>query len=194
MFVQKYLFTCISRQQASVPHPMQIYIHVYFIYIYMCIYTCTHVYIYIYMCTNMCVYSYIKYVCIFVHKRLLLYVCTRIWRLCTNMCVHEYVCIFVHKRLFTCSSCHKASMPHPIQIYIHVYFIYIHMYIYTCAHIHIHVYTYIRTMHVYSQILVERLTYTPKGLSASPHSEVGGWGRDPKKCTGRDWGMGSSTI
>ena len=20
--------------------------------------------------------------------------------------------------------------------------------------------------------------------------EVGGWGRDPKKCTGRDWGMG----
>ena len=24
--------------------------------------------------------------------------------------------------------------------------------------------------------------------------EVGGWGRDLKKCTGRDWGMGSSTI
>jgi len=24
--------------------------------------------------------------------------------------------------------------------------------------------------------------------------EVGGWGRDPKKCTGRDWGMGLSTI
>jgi len=24
--------------------------------------------------------------------------------------------------------------------------------------------------------------------------EVGGWGRDPKKRTGRDWGMGSSTI
>ena len=24
--------------------------------------------------------------------------------------------------------------------------------------------------------------------------EVGAWGRDPKKCTGRDWGMGSSTI
>ena len=26
------------------------------------------------------------------------------------------------------------------------------------------------------------------------HGEVEGWGRDPKKCTGRDWGMGSSTI
>ena len=24
--------------------------------------------------------------------------------------------------------------------------------------------------------------------------EVGSWGRDPKICTGRDWGMGSSTI
>ena len=24
--------------------------------------------------------------------------------------------------------------------------------------------------------------------------EVGGWGRDPQKCTGRDWGMGSTTI
>ena len=24
--------------------------------------------------------------------------------------------------------------------------------------------------------------------------EVGGWGRDPKKCTGKDWRMGSSTI
>jgi len=21
--------------------------------------------------------------------------------------------------------------------------------------------------------------------------EIGGWGRDPNKCTGRDWGMGS---
>jgi len=26
------------------------------------------------------------------------------------------------------------------------------------------------------------------------YREVGGWGRYPKKCTERDWGMGSSTI
>ena len=26
------------------------------------------------------------------------------------------------------------------------------------------------------------------------YGEVGGWGRDPKKCTGRGWGMGSKTI
>ena len=30
--------------------------------------------------------------------------------------------------------------------------------------------------------------------SGMAYWEVGGWGRDPKKCTGRDWGMGSSTI
>ena len=34
-------------------------------------------------------------------------------------------------------------------------------------------------------------SYTCAPLS---RREVGGWGRDPKKCTGRDWGMGSSTI
>jgi len=31
-------------------------------------------------------------------------------------------------------------------------------------------------------------------LVDTPYREVGGWGRDPKKCTGRGWGMGSSTI
>ena len=30
--------------------------------------------------------------------------------------------------------------------------------------------------------------------SCHSYREVGGWGRDPQKCTGRDWGMGSSTI
>ena len=32
------------------------------------------------------------------------------------------------------------------------------------------------------------------GCTNSLLGEVGGWGRDPKKCTGRDWGMGSSTL
>ena len=31
-------------------------------------------------------------------------------------------------------------------------------------------------------------------LYCSEWWEVGGWGRDPKKCTGSIWGMGSSTI
>ena len=33
-----------------------------------------------------------------------------------------------------------------------------------------------------------------KVLFRVQEGEVGGWGRYPKKCTGRDWGMGSSTI
>ena len=36
--------------------------------------------------------------------------------------------------------------------------------------------------------------YDAEILSKGLRGEVGGWGRDPKKCTGRDWGMGSSTI
>ena len=34
----------------------------------------------------------------------------------------------------------------------------------------------------------------PSGVTVQPSWEVGGWGRDPKKCTGSIWGMGSSTI
>ena len=42
---------------------------------------------------------------------------------------------------------------------------------------------------------VGRLVQGVRSLSQnSSIREVGGWGRDPKKCTGRDWGMGSSTI
>ena len=48
------------------------------------------------------------------------------------------------------------------------------------------------------QIWIESLyKYQQKAftnLNRKPQGEVGGWGRDPKKCTGRDWGMGSSTI
>jgi len=40
-----------------------------------------------------------------------------------------------------------------------------------------------RILYIYTHIRVSDL-----------YREVGGWGRDPKKCTGRDWGMGSSTI
>ena len=50
--------------------------------------------------------------------------------------------------------------------------------VYICVCIHINVYVYI----------------CMDGNACSIPREVGGWGRDPKKCTGRDWGMGSSTI
>ena len=35
---------------------------------------------------------------------------------------------------------------------------------------------------------------TDTNTDTDADQEVGGWGRDPKKYTGRDWGMGSSTI
>ena len=71
-------------------------------------------------------------------------------------------------------------------------YVYAPIYIYTHVHInvrgrqyspvHIAIYTH---ECIYLYMLV--YCYTKVG-------EVGGWGRDPKKCTGRDWGMGSSTI
>ena len=53
--------------------------------------------------------------------------------------------------------------------------------------------------------LLRKMTYEDKAFydSTPPctgpvnehrRREVGGWGRDPKKCTGSIWGMGSSTI
>ena len=41
-------------------------------------------------------------------------------------------------------------------------------------------------LHIYTDVCIY--------LCLKSGREVGGWGRDPKKCTGRDWGMGSSTI
>ena len=57
------------------------------------------------------------------------------------------------------------------------------MYIYTCIQIH----TWKRTFHFNCLKSFVWEDYVALG-------EVGGWGRDPKKCMGRDWGMGSSTI
>jgi len=42
--------------------------------------------------------------------------------------------------------------------------------------------------------LTNTYTNTQTNTTQYIHREVGGWGRDPKKCTGRNWGMGSSTI
>ena len=42
--------------------------------------------------------------------------------------------------------------------------------------------------------VLEFISVRPRWPRAMARREVGGWGRDPKKCTGRDWGMGSSTI
>jgi len=59
-------------------------------------------------------------------------------------------------------------------LYIYIY-IYVHTVSRSYSHTHTHIHTHTRA---HTQAL----------------REVGGWGRDPKKCTGRDWEMGSSTI
>jgi len=61
---------------------------------------------------------------------------------------------------------------------------YVYMYIYIYIYVNIYMYTRIRHLAHESERATE--SYTSR--------EVGGWGRDPKKCTGRDWGMWSSTI
>jgi len=44
-------------------------------------------------------------------------------------------------------------------------------------------------------VTVQRLEHLVGVFKSQMRSrEVGVWGRDPKKCTGRDWWMGSSTI
>jgi len=52
-----------------------------------------------------------------------------------------------------------------------------------------------RTMYMSHKLCVyASQTTCMRWMSGRVQGEVGGWGRDPKKCTGRDWGMGSSTI
>ena len=61
-----------------------------------------------------------------------------------------------------------------------------------------------KTKHTHTHTHTHTLVHTHPHSCTPTHSyilthsytigEVGGWGRDPKKCTGRDWGMGSSAI
>ena len=72
---------------------------------------------------------------------------------------------------------------------------YIYVYLYICIYVrtNIYVYTYI---FIYTYIHINKYTYIHiiRERKMVSRGEVGGWGQDPKKCTGRDWGMGSSTI
>ena len=49
-------------------------------------------------------------------------------------------------------------------------------------------------MHMYRYTRVHCSSTAHLRTDTAYHRGVGGWGRDPKKCTGRGWGMGSSTI
>ena len=94
-----------------------------------------------------------------------------------NVYIHLHMCIsYTREHTYTCTYV-LVYRVYPIQI--HTY-IFTHVYILSvCAYIHMH---------------ICKSTSCLSHKNVYVYGEVGGWGRDPKKCTGRDWGMGSSTI
>ena len=78
--------------------------------------------------------------------------------------LYKWMCTFV------CVSCLRETRMWMIALHVSI--------------MHTHTLSY--TLYFKSRLLV------PEEMPV--RREVGGWGRDPKKCTGRDWGMGSSTI
>ena len=112
---------------------------------------------------------------------------------------HMYIYNVTHKeKIDTCRSMFNTSFE--IYSYTHMYIyiiIYFHLFwrsisTHICIRTALCIYIYCFWMHI-----VLFGTHLLKSIHTHPfvHTrEVGGWGRDPKKCTGRDWGMGSSTI
>jgi len=84
-----------------------------------------------------------------------------------------------------------------ITVNTHIYSnIYIYMYVYIYMYKYKYQYKY-KYMCVYREREKEKERQRERRGKRDQNEvdrEVGGWGRDPKKCTGRDWGMGSSTI
>ena len=100
--------------------------------------------------------------------------------------IHKLTHTQTHTQLYVCIQIYLH-----IHIYIHPYiYIYMYKYIYICMYMHIYMYIY---TNIFSIPWLG--TTAPLRRRSTPLCrEVGGWGRDPKKCTGRGWGMGSSTI
>ena len=67
----------------------------------------------------------------------------------------------------------------------------------TPTHKHTHAQTH-RHPNIIIKACISEISKNPKNYKkhsgVQQQREVEGWGGDPKKCTGRDWGMGSSTI
>ena len=99
---------------------------------YMCLYTCTHIYIYmyVYVCIyidiHRCIYVYI-YIYIDVYRFIYIYVCIHIY---VYMCIYIYLYTFI----YTC---------------MHIY-----IYIYTYTHIHIPIFT--MYVHIFRNLSIVR--------------------------------------
>jgi len=70
--------------------------------------------------------------------------------------------------------------------------VYVHTCLYTYVYISTHFLLFGLSPGVKSSISIEYIQNIYMCVHCVVWGEVGGWGRDPKKCTGRDWGMGSS--
>jgi len=117
------------------------------------------------------------------------------------MCMHAYIFIAVHA--LSCRSIDRdvfMNYPHMALIRGGIC---VHSSYFTCVCLYacIHIFLFVHALsHRYTGrdvfinylclITISCLVLMRGGI----WGEGGGWGRDPKKCTGRDWGMGSSTI
>ena len=100
--------------------------------------------------------------------------------------------VFSSVSLFLCSLLRSVI----VISYTHIR---IYVYIYVSSSVSLYRFVsriaYFSDCHSHSLCLrLSRNTCLPLFLCFCLSGEVGGWGRDPKKCTGRDWGMGSTTI
>jgi len=181
-----------------------------YIYMYVLSYVCCTLsygsLVYVYMCVlsyACCTYSYevsFTYTCVYsISMRIICMLLVIIWKsrlrihVCTLVCmlhvlvwslIHAYMCI----PWYVCRTyCYKS-----------------HDYCNTLQHTATHCNTLQHTatdtkvtityIYIYSHMCVARSHTEVSFTYTCVYREVGGWGRDPKKCTGRDWGMGSSTI
>ena len=173
-----------------------IYICIYiYIYIYICIYIytyiCIHMYIHIYIYTYIHIYTH-KWIYIYIHIHIFTYVYIHIH---THIRIYRYTCTYTYRHnsmnmfrlqfpspstsLPPCRDCLHINEHAPALLFRH------------CAYLSI-----FRPLSLHLSHLRRSQVTSPVSSSKEIQGggEVGGWGRDPKKCTGRDWGMGSSTI
>jgi len=166
-----------------------------------CIHKCVHIYLVIDTC--ICVYKrFHAHSCVCMYIHICIYVSTNMY-IYMSLSTHTYLCIGISM----CTGFSKSDV---------VTFAYqIHTEWWRsigCLNLHV----IFRTRATINRALfLQKMLYTDKAsYGSSPPCiniracfislfstslcrsrwEVGGWGRDPKKCTGRDWGMGSSTI
>ena len=143
----------------------------------MCIYTCIYI-IHAYICLSTCIYMCI-YVCVYTYK---------------YVYVHVYIHIHINvKRTWVHVDCRDHGETMHLVKKLQNMSMYECIYIHLCAH---------RAPLSWINNAPLKRNSKLRGFHKSDlltpnhhtHREVGGWGRDPQKCTGRDWGMGSSTI